>query len=39
MIGKLDASGTFDVVWRSTNPIKAAAWSRYLPASAKRMDW
>ena len=23
MIGKLDASGTFDVVWRSINPIKA----------------
>ena len=25
MIGKLDASGTFDVVWRSINPIKASA--------------
>jgi urea transport system substrate-binding protein len=23
MIGKLDASRTFDVVWRSINPIKA----------------
>jgi urea transport system substrate-binding protein len=40
MIGKLDASGTFDVVWRSINPIKASAWSRYLPDSAKRTaDW
>ena len=40
MIAKLDASGTFDVVWRSINPIKASAWSRYLPDSAKRTaDW
>jgi urea transport system substrate-binding protein len=40
MIGKLDASGTFDVVWRSISPIKASVWSRYLPESAKRVaDW
>jgi urea transport system substrate-binding protein len=40
MIGKLDASGSFDVVWRSTSPIKASVWSRYLPDSAKRIaDW
>ena len=40
MIGKLDASGTFDVVWRSISPIKASVWSRYLPESAKRIaDW
>jgi urea transport system substrate-binding protein len=40
MIGKLEASGTFDVVWRSINPIKASVWSRYLPESAKRVaDW
>jgi urea transport system substrate-binding protein len=40
MIGKLDASGTFDVVWRSMSPIKASVWSRYLPESAKRIaDW
>jgi hypothetical protein len=40
MIGKLDASGTFEVVWRSINPIKASAWSRYLPDNAKRVaDW
>ena len=40
MIGKLNASGTFDVVWQSINPIKASAWSRYLPESAKRTaDW
>lgn len=40
MIGKLDASGTYDVVWRSASPIKASVWSRYLPESAKRTaDW
>jgi urea transport system substrate-binding protein len=40
MIGKLDAAGTFHVVWRSINPIKASVWSRYLPESAKRTaDW
>ena len=40
MIGKLEASGTFDVVWRSISPIKASAWSRYLPESARRIaDW
>jgi urea transport system substrate-binding protein len=40
MIGKLDASGTFDVVWRSISPIKASVWSRYLPESARRVaDW
>jgi urea transport system substrate-binding protein len=40
MIGKLDASGSFEVVWRSISPIKASVWSRYLPDSAKRTaDW
>src|SRR3954453_1617413 len=40
MIGKLDATGTFDVVWRSISPIKASVWSRYLPESAKCIaDW
>ena len=40
MIGKLETSGAFDVVWRSMNPIKASVWSRYLPESAKRIaDW
>ena len=40
MIGKLDPEGTFDVVWRSINPIKASVWSRYIPESAKlTADW
>jgi urea transport system substrate-binding protein len=40
MIGKLNSSGSFDVVWRSINPIKASVWSRYIPESAKlTADW
>jgi urea transport system substrate-binding protein len=40
MIGKLNPGGTFDVVWRSINPIKASVWSRYIPESAKlTADW
>jgi urea transport system substrate-binding protein len=40
MIGKLNSSGTFDVIWRSINPVRADAWSRYIPDSAKRTaDW
>ena len=36
MIGKVGASGTFDVVWQSINPVRADAWSKYIPDSAKR---
>jgi urea transport system substrate-binding protein len=40
MIGKIDATGGFDVVWQSINPIRADAWSKYLPDSAKlTADW
>jgi urea transport system substrate-binding protein len=40
VIGKLEASGIFEVVWRSMSPIKASVWSRYLPDSVKRTaDW
>lgn len=40
MIGKLSATGSFDVVWRSINPIKPSVWSRYLPESARlTADW
>jgi urea transport system substrate-binding protein len=40
MIGKINSSGTFDVIWQSINPIRADAWSKYLPDSAKRTaDW
>ena len=40
MIGKINSSGTFDVIWQSTNPVRADAWSKYIPDSAKRTaDW
>jgi urea transport system substrate-binding protein len=40
MIGKINSSGTFDVIWQSINPVRADAWSRYLPESAQRTaDW
>ncbi|MGY4512392.1 urea ABC transporter substrate-binding protein [Bradyrhizobium sp. USDA 3650] len=40
MIGRINSSGTFDVVWRSISPIKPSVWSRYIPASARlTADW
>ena len=40
MIGKVNSSGTFDVIWQSINPVRADAWSKYIPDSAKRTaDW
>ena len=40
MIGKINPSGTFDVIWQSINPVRADPWSRYIPDSAKRTaDW
>jgi urea transport system substrate-binding protein len=40
MIGKIDAFGRFEVIWRSIHPIRADAWSKYISDSAKRTaDW
>jgi urea transport system substrate-binding protein len=40
MIGKINSSGTFDVIWQSISPVRADAWSRYIPDSARRTaDW
>src|SRR4029078_5628704 len=40
MIGKINSSRTFDIIWRSINPVRADAWSRYIPDSANRTaDW
>jgi len=36
MIGKIDVAGKFEVIWQSINPIRADAWSKYFPESAKR---
>jgi urea transport system substrate-binding protein len=40
MIGRVNSFGAFDIIWQSINPVRADAWSRYLPDSAKRTaDW
>jgi urea transport system substrate-binding protein len=40
MIGKINSSGTFDVIQQSINPVRADVWSKYLPESAQRTaDW
>jgi urea transport system substrate-binding protein len=40
MIGKLNPLGRFDIVWQSVSPIRADAWSKYIPDSARRTaDW
>jgi urea transport system substrate-binding protein len=40
MIGRANSSGTFDVIWQSIHPVRADAWSRYIPDSARRTaDW
>ena len=40
MIGRIDAAGKFEVIWQSINPVRADAWSKYIPDSAKRTaDW
>jgi urea transport system substrate-binding protein len=40
MIGRINSTGTFDVIWRSINSIRADAWSKYIPDSARRTaDW
>ena len=40
MIGKLNSLGRFDVVWQSISSVRADAWSKYMPDSARRTaDW
>jgi len=40
MIGEIQASGQFDVVWQTKEPVIAVAWSKYIPESAKlTADW
>jgi urea transport system substrate-binding protein len=40
MIGKINSSGTFNIIWQSINPVRADAWSRYIRDSANRTaDW
>jgi urea transport system substrate-binding protein len=40
MIGEIQPDGQFEVVWQTKNPIKADAWSPYLPEDkGKVADW
>jgi len=39
-IGEVQANGQFQIVWKSDGPIRAQAWSPYIPESAKKVaDW
>ncbi|WP_419785839.1 urea ABC transporter substrate-binding protein [Pseudodesulfovibrio sp.] len=40
VIGEVNENGQFDIVWQTDGPIRAQAWSKYLPDSAKKVaDW
>jgi urea transport system substrate-binding protein len=40
MIGEIQANGQFQTVWQTKGPIKADAWSPFIPESAKlKADW
>jgi urea transport system substrate-binding protein len=40
VIGEVKADGQFKVVWKTEGPIRAQAWSPYIPDSAKKVaDW
>jgi urea transport system substrate-binding protein len=39
-IGEVQANGQFRVVWKTDGPIRAQAWSPFIPESAKKVaDW
>ncbi|HVJ91413.1 MAG TPA: urea ABC transporter substrate-binding protein [Labilithrix sp.] len=40
VIGEVQANGQFQVVWKTDGPIRAHAWSPFIPESAKKVaDW
>ena len=40
VIGEVQADGQFEVVWKTDGPIRAQAWSPFIPESAKKVaDW
>ena len=40
VIGEIQADGQFEVVWKTDGPIRAQAWSPFIPESAKKIaDW
>jgi urea transport system substrate-binding protein len=39
-IGEIKADGQFQVVWKTEGPVRAQAWSPFIPDSAKKVaDW
>jgi urea transport system substrate-binding protein len=39
-IGEVQANGQFQIVWKTDGPIRAEAWSPFIPESAKKTaDW
>ncbi|GIS84210.1 MAG: hypothetical protein CM1200mP16_05100 [Nitrospina sp.] len=40
MIGEIQENGQFDVVWKTDGPIRAQAWSPFIPDSKEKVaDW
>ena len=40
VIGEVTENGQFEIVWKTDGPIRAQAWSPYIPDSAKKVaDW
>ena len=40
VIGEIQADGQFEVVWQTEGPIRAQAWSPFIPESADKVaDW
>jgi len=40
LIGEIMEDGQFDVVWKTQGPVRAQAWSPFIPDSAKKVaDW
>jgi urea transport system substrate-binding protein len=39
-IGEVQANGQFQIVWKTEGPIRAQAWSPFIPESSKKVaDW
>lgn len=39
-IGEVQANGQFEIVWKTPGPVRAQAWSPFIPDSAKKVaDW
>jgi len=40
VIGEIQENGQFDIVWQTKGPVRAQAWSPFIPESSKKVaDW